>query len=423
MSNIVGSIYNGEVVHKDNNSYLMDLGIGFDAILPMEEAEFELEIGDQADVIVAYYVKEDYYVSMKGVSRKKKLDEISELIGTQNTISGKVLEFAHFRFKVDLGNGVLGTVYVKNMDTKFIKEGDAYLNQEYNFLVTGRNNRGREDFDLNRRDIIQLELDKKRTDFNEKYKVDEKFTGIVSEVIGAGVLVDIDGTQCFVPRSEVSHTHGSAMPELGSEVEVLVQEVQQRNMSLKGSIKALLVHPFAQAADLKVGDIIKGKIVRKNDYGLFVEIFENVDGLVHISEVSYEHTKSLNHLEIGQEIDVKVINIDNDKKKIGLSIKRLQPSPFEHLIAKVKVGDTISVLIKRITETGVRVMVMDNFFMTIINEDIYDFSRTKPTFRINDRLEVIVTEISDTEEKITLSNVEFVKKQYEEFESGLSREE
>ncbi|MDF9866665.1 small subunit ribosomal protein S1 [Bacilli bacterium PM5-3] len=419
MKNVVGSIYTGEIVHKDQNSYLVDLGIGFDAILNKEEAEGELEVGDQVDVIVAYYVKDDYFVSMKGVSRKKRTEELDALIGTDQTTRGKVTSYKNKRFIVDLGNGAKGSVYVKNMDTKFIEDGSGYIGNEYDFLIVEKSRRGFEDYDLNRRDLLVKEHALAKEEFNSKYHVGDKVVGKVVEAIEAGIILDVDGTNCFIPRSEIAHYALKEMPEVGTEFEAIVKEVQERSLSLKGSIKELQSHPFEQAKDLKIGDIIKGKISRIVEYGIFTEIFDHLDGLVHISEVSYEHTKDLSNFEAGQDIEVKVINVDNDKRKIGLSIKRLQPSPYEYLKEKVNVGDTISVLIKRITENGIRVMVMDNFYTTIINEDIHDFSKIKPTLRINDRLEVIVMELDDENEKVVLSNEEFVKKEYELLEQSI----
>jgi len=356
---------------------------------------------------------------MKGVSRKKRLEELDALVGSDGTTKGKVTSYKNKRFIVDLGNGVKGSVYVKNMDTKYIEEGSGYIGNEYDFLVVEKSKRGYEDFELNRRDLVNKEVIAQKEEFVEKYHVGDTVKGKVIESIEAGIILDVDGTNCFIPRSEIAHYALAKMPEVGEEFEAVIKEVQERSLTLKGSIKELQAHPFVQAKEVKIGDVLKGKISRIVDYGLFVELFDHLDGLVHISEVSYEHTKDLSGFEADQDVEVKVLNIDNDKRKIALSIKRLQPSPYEYLKEKVNIGDTISVLIKRITENGVRVMVMDNFFTTIINEDIYDFSRVKPTLRINDRLEVIVMELDDENEKIVLSNAEFVKIEYELLEQSI----
>ncbi|MDR1781398.1 MAG: S1 RNA-binding domain-containing protein [Bacilli bacterium] len=423
MSSVVGNVYNGEVVLKEQNSYLLDIGIGKDVILNKDEAERELELGDKVDVIVAYYVKEDYFASMKGVSRRKRLEEISELIDTDNTIEGKVTAYKNSRFIVDLGNGVKGSVYVRNMDTKYIEEGDEYLNNTYEFLVVKRSHRGYEDFELNRRDLLNEELKAKRAEFEEKYHVGDTIHGSVVQAINAGLTLDVDGYQCFVPYSEIAYYKIKELPEIGTEFDAQIIELQERRLSMKASIKALTEHPFEQAANLQVGDIIKGKISSITNYGLFVEIFNHVDGLVHISEISYDHVKDLSNFEVGQEVEVKVINIDRENKKIALSIKKLQPSPYEIFKEKVNVGDTISVLIKRITENGIRVKVMDDFYTTIINEDIADFSKAKPTFKINDRLEVIVMELDDTKEKVWLSNTEYMNQQGEIFREAINEDE
>ncbi|MDR3215467.1 MAG: S1 RNA-binding domain-containing protein [Bacilli bacterium] len=423
MGSIVGDVFTGVVVHKEHGSYLLDIGIGSDVVLNKDEAERELELDDVVDVIVAYYVKDEYFVSMNGVTRRKKLEEINRLIGSEESISGKVVAFKNKRFIIDLNNGVKGSVYVKNMDTKFIEEGDEYLNNTYDFLVVERSRRGYEDFELNRRDLLNKELLAKKAIFNEKYHVDDIVHGKVIEVIKAGLIMDVDGIHCFIPYSEIAHYHNFEMPEVGSEFDVQIIETQERSLSIKASIKKLVEHPFNKVHNVNVGDVLNGKVTKVLDYGLFVELFEHVDGLVHISEVSYEHTKDLSTFEIGQEVQVKVIGIDFDKKKIALSIKKLQKSPYDSLKDKIKVGDTISVLIKRITENGIRVKVIDDFYTTIINEDIADFSKVKPTFKIKDRLEVIVMELDDDKEKILLSNTEYVKKESEIFAMEMDRTE
>jgi small subunit ribosomal protein S1 len=419
MSKIVGEIYSGEVVHKDNNSYLLDLGIGFDAILLKEEAEQELNIGDQVNVIITHYLEEEYFTSMKKVSRKQKVEDISQLIGTNTPIQGKVMDFKNNRFSVDLGDGVKGSVYVRNMDTKFIDDKTPYIGNDYDFLVVEKNKRGFEDFDLNRRKILEEILENKKEDLENKFAVGQEVAGTVKSLVKGGLILDVDGTDMFVPKSEIAHYRLNEMPEIGTDFKAVVKEIQTRSLSLKGSIKELVPRPFEQVKNLKVDDIINGKIVRKADFGLFVEVLSHVEGLVHISEISYDHTNNLDEFNIGDEIQVKIINIDFDKEKIGLSIKRLLPSPYQMLKEKVNIGDTINVKVKRISETGVRVMVFDDYFTNIINEDIHDFSKVKSTLHINDSLEVIVTEMDDENEKIILSNEEYMKKQYELFEGSL----
>lgn len=419
MKNIVGSVFEGEVVLKEGNYYLVDIGIGFDVILTREEAIDELNVGDIVNVIVAYYVKDDIYVSMKGVNRKKFIEDLESIVGSEEVVKGKVLDFKNKRFIIDLGNNVKGSVYVKNMDTKFIDLGDEYLNKEYDFLVKNRSHKGYEDFELTRRELVLKKENEAITKFKEKFELGQVVKGKVIEVNKSGIILDVDGYNCFIPRSEISHKINAPLPEVGSEQEAIIKEIQNRSLSLKGSIKELVRHPFEQLAEVNIGDVLKGKVSRLADYGLFVEVFDGVDGLVHISEISYDHTKDLSGWQVGQDIDVKVIGIDNDKKKLALSIKKLMPSPYEKLKEKINVGDKISVVVKRVTENGLRVLVMDNYYTSIVNEDIYDFTKIKPTLRVNDRLEVVVMELDDENEKIVLSNEEFVKGEYELLDSSI----
>lgn len=419
MKNIVGSVYEGEVVLKEGNYYLVDIGIGFDVILNKEEAIGELNVGDIVNVIVAYYVKDDIFVSMKGVNRKKHIEELEAMVGSDNIVKGKVVAFKNKRFIVDLGDNVKGSVYVKNMDTKYIDEGNEYLNQEYDFLVKSRSYKGFEDFELTRRELISQQENQAREDFKEKFQLGQVVDGKVIETNKSGIILDVDGYNCFIPRSEISYKLNKELPEIGSEHQAIIKEIQMRSLSLKGSIKELLPHPFDQVKDVKVGDILKGKISKVADYGLFVEVFDDVNGLVHISEISYSHTKDLSGWQPDQEVDVRVIGIDNDKNKLALSIKKLLPSPYEKLKEKINVGDKISVTVKRVTENGLRVLVMDDYYTTIINEDIYDFTKIKPTLRVNDRLEAVVMELDDENEKVVLSNEEFVKGEYELLDSSI----
>lgn len=419
MKNVVGEVFEGVVVQKDNNGYLVDLGIGIDTILLNEEVIGEVALNDEVTVIVTHYNRDDYFVSMKGVKKREALKELNDNIDSKQKVRGKVVDYRFSRFLVELDNQITGSVYVRNMDIKFIEDPNGYLNQEFDFIVTGRNTRGAGDFELDRRSLLQEEMDSKREDFANNYKVDDVVTGKVVSSNNFGLNLDVNGISCFVPRSEIAHYHLDEMPEVGSQFEVKITEIQPRNLSLKGSIKVLLAHPFDSISNLSVDTIVKGKITRKLDYGMFVEIADHVEGLVHISEVSYEHIKNLDQYEVGQEIDVKIIEIKLDKKRISLSIKRLLPSPYELLKVKVQVGDYLNVVIKRITESGVRVKLMDDYYTTIINEDIHDFSKIKPTLRINDTLETIVMELDDEKERVVLSNEEYVKKQYELFEENI----
>lgn len=259
---------------------------------------------------------------------ESKAWEIVEQAHEQNQVlKGKVIEIVKGGILIDLG--IRAFMPASLLDTKFVEDLNQFINQEISFYVKELD-KEKSKVILSRKDLLLEEQKKVQTEALNNLKEGQKVKGTVRRITDFGAFVDLGGVDGLIHVSNLSWKRVSdpkEVLEIGQEVEVVILKIDDEKQKISLSLKAAQQNPFeATAKKLKVGDVLTGKVVRLADFGAFVELAPNVDGLVHISQISDEHiNRPADVLSVGQEISVKILEVDLGSKRISLSIKEAKP--------------------------------------------------------------------------------------------------
>lgn len=257
----------------------------------------------------------------------KAWETIEQAHEQNQVLTGKVVEVVKGGVLIDLG--IRAFMPASLLDTKFVEDLNQFLDQELSFHVKELD-KEKNKVILSRKDLLMEEQKQAQIEVLSNLKEGQKVKGIVRRMADFGAFVDLGGIDGLIHVSNLSWQRVSdpkEVLEIGQEVEVVVLKIDEEKQKVSLSLKAAQENPFeAKAKDLKSGDIVTGKVVRLADFGAFVEIAPQVDGLVHISQISDEHiTKPADVLSVGQEVNVKILEVDLGSKRISLSIKEAKP--------------------------------------------------------------------------------------------------
>ncbi len=418
MSN--NDIIKGEVVYVRKDEYLVDIATGADVSLPFSEAIKEHQVGDEIDVIVIDVVKGEKIVSEKKVGNLVKRQKMNDLIGSDQLVKGKIVDFKNGQFTVELEDNLLGVCYIKNLESFFISNGEEYVGKEYEFYIIGMK-RGRiPRYELSREAIIKQEKAEKKEKFEATFKVDEIKKGTVKNHLSSGLIILCDGYECFIPKSEVSYVLNKPLPEIDSEVEFKIIRVEAEKFNVIGSIKELEVDPWDQIASYNTTDIYKAPIVRVENYGVFVELGKDLSGLIHVSELSHDFIDDTSAYKIGDIQEFKVLKIDDKEKRVSLSTKAIYPSKYQIAKEEFTVGQHLVLPVSKFYRSGIFVTLMNKYDVFIRNEEIYNHTQTRPMLRIGSKLDFVIVAFNDDREEVVLSNQAYVEKETEIFENAMN---
>jgi (E)-4-hydroxy-3-methyl-but-2-enyl pyrophosphate reductase (IPP and DMAPP forming) len=370
-----GEIVKGRIIGFNNAEIYVDLGYKSDGTIAVSEysddpdfkPENSLKIGDEIEVFIIRVNDGEGIVqlSKKKVDAMRSIDFIEEAFEKKTPVTAKVIEVTNGGL-IASANGVRVFIPASQISDRYVKDLSEFLKQTVTLRIV--------DFVKQKRKIVGsqkiiLAEEKERTgnEFWENIETGKKYLGTVKSLMDFGAFVDIGGVDGLVHVSELSWTkvkHPSEILKVGDKVEVVVLEFDKDKKRISLGFKKEEDNPWFKAAEkYKVGDIVKGKVVRLVPFGAFVELEKGVDGLVHISQISSVRiAKPGDVLEIGQEVEAKVVEFNNETKKISLSIKEVSPiDPVRTEVAE-KVDDN--------TEKGAGTDIQDEAVPTEHKEEM-----------------------------------------------------
>lgn len=413
-------IISGEIVYIRNDEYLVDIYTGMDASLPFSEAVKQHEVGDEVELLVIDVVKGEKIVSEKKVAGIKSRLELKDKIGSDETVTGKITRFNRGQFYVDLNGAAEGICYVKNLEPFYIDNGEEFIGKEYDFNIIGIKNGRNVMYELSRAKQIELQKQDQLQNFTNKFVLDSVLNGQVTKHLNSGIIIDCDGDSCFIPKSEISYVQSKELPKIDETVEFKIIRVEPERLNAVGSIKELLTDPWKQVESYNTNDVYKAKIVRVESYGVFVELGEDLTGLIHISELSHDFVDDTSSYKVGNEQEFKVLEIDNKTKKIKLSTKAIYPSKYELAKKEFIVGQHLVLPVSKFYRSGIFVKLMDTYDVFVKNEELHNHTQVRPTLKVGSKLDFVVLEFNDEKEEIILSNQAYVEKETEIFEAAFS---
>ena len=358
-----GKVIKGEIVQIDNEFVLVDIGYKSEGQIRINEfmnsnGQLTAKVGQKVDVLLVR--KEDkegrIILSREKAAAVKIWDDVEETYKNQGTIRGKILSRVKGGLSVDIG--LQAFLPGSQADLRPIRDLDTLIGTENDFMIV-KYERRQGNIVLSRRALLEAERKALREKTLEILEKDSILKGIVRGIADFGLFIDLGGIDGLVHINDISWRrirHPSDMYNIGDELTVKVLSFDKEKERVSLGIKQLTPDPWQEAQEKYTAGVkIKGRVVGLKEYGAFVEVEEGMEGLVHVSEMSW--TGKINHpsqiLSVGDELEVMILDIDSAKKRISLSIKQLEPNPWDSITENYPVGTTIEGKIKNITDFGI----------------------------------------------------------------------
>ncbi len=410
-----GSITKGEVVRIEGDYVLVDVNFKSEGQIPIAEfmdlqGNLVVSVGDRVDVYIARKNEQEGTItlSFEKAKRQQLFDKLEEVQEKNGVIRGRITRRIKGGYTVDLG--VEAFLPGSHVDLRPVPDMDALVNQEYDFRVL-KINRRRSNVIVSRRVLLEEERDSKRQDLLLTLEEGQIVKGKAKNITEYGVFVDLGGLDGLLHITDMSWKrirHPKEMVNLGQDLELKVLSFDKDTHKVSLGMKQLVSDPWQGITDkYPLNARLNGKITNLVDYGAFFELEAGVEGLVHISEMSW--TRKLRHpsqmVKVGDEVEVVVLGVDQEKKRISLGMKQVKPNPWELVAEKYPEGTIIEGVIKNITEFGMFLGIEDGIDGLIHVSDISWVKKIRhpsEVFKVGDTVQAKVLTVDQENEKFTL---------------------
>lgn len=410
----VGEVAIGKVVGLDHDHVLIDVGDKAESYIPMsefrhEDPDREIKIGDEFEVFIERRQDEGgLQLSREKAIAIKVWDKIAQIQENDETIEGRIESRVKGGMSVDVG--VPAFLPYSQIDLRPVKDLDSLIGQSFEFKVL-KFNRKRNNVVISRRAILEEERAELREKMRDSLEEGQTITGTITNITDYGLFIDLGGMDGLCHITDLSWgrvSHPSKLYNVGDEIEVKVLKYDKDSDRVSLGVKQLREDPWAEVPEkYPVGATVTGKVVSITDYGVFVELEEGVEGLVHISEMSW--SKKPRHpskmVSVGDEIEIKVLKVEAETKRISLGMKQLQPNPWDVVEESYPVGSVIEGKIKNITDFGVFIGIEEGIDGLIHVSDLSWTERIKhpsEKYSKGETIRAVVLKIDKENERFSL---------------------
>ncbi|MDY0223200.1 MAG: 30S ribosomal protein S1 [Desulfobacterium sp.] len=410
-----GQVVTGTIIAVDKDHVLVDVGYKSEGQISIhefrdEDGNLDVKLNDRVEVMVEVWDEEAETVilSKEKAAKVKVWDAIKDVYDADGTIEGIITSRVKGGFSVDIG--LPAFLPGSQADLRPIRNMDEMVGQTYTFKVL-KYNRKRSNIVLSRRVILETERETARADTLKSIETGKVMEGIVKNITEYGVFVDLGGVDGLLHITDISWGRVKHPSELFSvadkiNVKILSYDLEKERVSL--GLKQLTPDPWTTAKDkYPVGARVLGKVVSLTDYGAFVELEEGVEGLIHVSEMSW--TRKVRHpskiVSVGEQIEAVVLDLKPDNRRISLGIKQTVENPWEVISEKYPVGTVIEGKIKNITDFGLFIGIDDDIDGLVHISDISWTKRIKhpsEAYKKNDTVQAVVLDIDKASERFSL---------------------
>ena len=431
-----GQIVPGIIVSISSDEVLVDIGFKSEGIISTSEFETDdegkLKIG-LVDEIEVYVVRKENLDGQVELSKsqadvQRAWNRIAQAFNENEVVSGTLNERVKGGMSVEV-DGLRGFLPASQIELRAVPDLDDYIGKTLDMRVV-KFNRRRDNIVLSRRILLEEAQDVKKTALLERIETGKLIKGIVKSIAPFGVFVDLDGIDGLLHRSDMSWgkvNHPSEMLAIGDEVETLVIDVDQENERISLGLKQKTTDPWLSVPDkYPVDTIVKGDVVNIVSYGAFVEIEDGVEGLIHVSEMSWtQRNVALSKIVgKGDTVEARVLSLDSVGRRISLSLKQLAANPWELLESKYPKGTRLSGVVKNLTKFGAFVEIEPGIDGLVHTSDFSWTERNVVPSQIlkkGDEVDVVVLEINSSEQRISLSIKHNVPDPWEEVTAKYKR--
>ncbi len=410
-----GEVVVGKIISVDKDYVLVDIGYKSEGQIRIrefidEDGNITAEQGDTVEVMVEWWDEDDEVVvlSKEKAAKVKVWEDIKKAYDDNGIISGTIESRVKGGFSVDIG--VQAFLPGSQADLRPIRNLDEMVGQTLPFKIL-KYNRKRSNIVLSRRVILEQEREQQRSNTLSSIQENKVVEGVVKNITEYGVFVDLGGVDGLLHITDISWgrvKHPSELFSVGDKVtlKILNLDLERERVSL--GMKQLTEDPWATASEkYPVGSRITGKVVSLTDYGAFVELEEGIEGLIHVSEMSW--TRKIRHpskvVSVGEEVNAVVLDIKPESRRISLGMKQVVPNPWDVISEKYPVGTTIEGKIKNITDFGLFIGIDEGIDGLVHISDVSWTKRIKhpsELFKKGDVVQAIVLDIDKNNERFSL---------------------
>jgi len=420
-------VVEGTVISVDKKEVVVNIGYKSDGIIPASEFRYnpDLKAGDVVEVYVenAEDKKGQLVLSHKKARMSKSWERVNAALEAQEVITGYIKCRTKGGMIVDVF-GIEAFLPGSQIDVHPIRDYDQFVGKTMEFKVVKINQEFR-NVVVSHKALIEAELEAQKKEIIGKLEKGQILEGIVKNITTYGVFVDLGGVDGLIHITDLSWGRVDdphKVVELDQKINVVILDFDDEKKRIALGLKQLTPHPWdALDADLKVGDHVKGKVVVIADYGAFVEIQPGVEGLIHVSEMSWsQHLRSAQEfLKVGDEIEAVILTLDRDERKMSLGIKQLKEDPWEAIEVKYPVGSKHTAKVRNFTNFGVFVELEEGVDGLI---HISDLSWTKKVkhpsefTQVGAQIDVIVLDIDKENRRLSLGHKQLEENPWDVFE-------
>ena len=429
LSNVnVGEVVEGTVTAITKREVLVNIGYKSEGVIPVSEFRYnpDLKVGDKVEVYVesAEDKNGQLALSHKKARQLKSWDRVNEALEKDEVIKGYIKCRTKGGMIVDVF-GIEAFLPGSQIDVKPIRDYDVYVDKTMEFKVVKINQEFR-NVVVSHKALIEAELEAQKQIIMSKLEKGQILEGTVKNITSYGVFVDLGGVDGLIHITDLSWgrvNHPEEIVKLDQKIHVVILDFDDQKKRIALGLKQLTPHPWeALDPNLKVGDKVKGKVVVMADYGAFVEIAPGVEGLIHVSEMSWsQHLRSAQEfLKVGDEVEAVILTLDREERKMSLGIKQLTPDPWENIEVKYPVGTKCKAKVRNFTNFGVFVEIEEGIDGLI---HISDLSWTKKIkhpgefTQVGADIDVVVLEIDKENRRLSLGHKQLEENPWNEIES------
>lgn len=421
-------VVDGRVISMNKREVVVDIGYKSDGIVSVNEFRYNpaLKVGDKVEVYVETLEdkKGQLTLSHKKARAMRSWDRVNAALENDEIITGFIKCRTKGGMIVDVF-GIEAFLPGSQIDVKPIRDYDIYVNKTMEFKVVKINHEFR-NVVVSHKALIEAELEQQKKDIISKLEKGQVLEGTVKNITSYGVFIDLGGVDGLIHITDLSWgrvAHPNEIVQLDQKINVVILDFDDDKKRIALGLKQLSAHPWDNlSAELKVGDVVKGKVVVMADYGAFIEIAPGVEGLIHVSEMSWsQHLRSAqDFLKVGDEVEATILTLDRDERKMSLGIKQMKNDPWNKIEEKYAIGSNHVAKVRNFTNFGVFVEIEEGVDGLI---HISDLSWTKKIKHpseftsIGAEVDVQVLDIDKDNRRLSLGHKQLEENPWDVFET------
>ncbi|MBQ0049479.1 MAG: 30S ribosomal protein S1 [Bacteroidales bacterium] len=421
-------VVDGTVISINKREVVVNIGFKSDGIIPVSEFRYnpDLKIGDTVEVYIENQEdkKGQLVLSHKKARASRSWDRVNEAMEKEEIIKGYIKCRTKGGMIVDVF-GIEAFLPGSQIDVKPIRDYDMFVGKTMEFKIV-KINQEFKNVVVSHKALIEAELEQQKKEIISRLEKGQVLEGTVKNITSYGVFIDLGGVDGLIHITDLSWGRVSdpkEVVELDQKINVVILDFDNEKKRIALGLKQLTPHPWdALDGELKVGDHVKGKVVVMADYGAFIEIAPGVEGLIHVSEMSWsQHLRSAqDFMKVGDEVEAVILTLDREERKMSLGIKQLKNDPWEDIETKYPVGSKHTAKVRNFTNFGVFVEIEEGVDGLI---HISDLSWTKKVkhpsefTQIGAQIEVLVMEIDKQNRRLSLGHKQLEENPWDVFET------